>query len=70
MLPMFLLLAVLVLFIALYLAFDHQRYQGKCDGSKTRPTSEVFRDPESGRVIRVHEDPETGGREYRLEDEK
>lgn len=65
-----LVLALIVFAFILYWIFDRPRYQGECDSSKARPTLEVFRDPESGDLIRVHEDPETGEREYRLEDKK
>jgi hypothetical protein len=33
-----------------------------------RPTDEVFRDPASGRLTRVHVDPSTGERRYWTED--
>lgn len=61
-------LAILVLLVMLYWAFDRRRYHGKYGQGKRRPTGEVFRDPGSGRLMRVHEDPETGEREYRSED--
>lgn len=48
-----------------YFVWD-RRYRGGGEGS-FRPTREVFRDPASGRLTRVWEDPRTGRREYREE---
>lgn len=56
--------------IVLYVAFDRRRYTGFRPGSGIRPTAEVFRDPASGRLMRVWLDPVTGSREYREEAEK
>ena len=51
--------------------FGWDRYRGsrKGDGSDgaSRPTDEVFIDPESGRRMRVWYDPRTGKRDYRPE---
>jgi hypothetical protein len=60
---LFVLVAVLV---ALYWTRDRRRYRGHSVGSQ-RATDEVFRDPASGRIQRVYEDPATGKREYRDE---
>ena len=35
--------------------------------ARFRPTPEVFVDPTSGRTMRVHVDPDTGERRYRVE---
>lgn len=43
-----------------------QRYRGS-GHDDLRPTDEVFRDPSSGKLSRVWEDPSTGHREYREE---
>jgi membrane protein implicated in regulation of membrane protease activity len=48
----------------LYWRFDRRRYRGRADQGQ-RPTGEVFRDPVTGEVTRVYEDPETGARNYR-----
>lgn len=53
--------------VALYFAFDRRRYTGAGGGAGARPTPEVFRDPASGRLMRVWLDPATGAREYREE---
>jgi hypothetical protein len=57
-------IAAAILFV-LYRVFD-RRYHGR-PSANARPTSEVFRDPGTGRVTRVYEDPETGHRDYRPE---
>lgn len=64
------LIAVLIL-TGLYYHFDRARYRGQ-RGSETaaaqfRPTAEVFRDPGSGAMMRVYENPATGERQYRAE---
>ncbi|HET9783960.1 MAG TPA: hypothetical protein VFP94_03260 [Terriglobales bacterium] len=59
-------LAVIALLIVLYLVFDRRRYHGRIS-SRQRPTGEVFRDPSTGQLTRVYEDPETGVRSYRPE---
>lgn len=60
---------VIVVLVALYVAFDRRRYTG-IRGSGLRPTSEVFRDPGTGRLMRVWQHPATGEREYREEGER
>ena len=58
--------AVLVVFaIVGYFVWD-RRYRGVEQGS-FKPTGEVFRDPTSGKLTRVYEDPTTGKRQYRDE---
>ena len=61
-------LAFLALIVVLYFMFDRERYRGKRDKHGVRPTDEVFRDPGTGKLMRVHENPETGEREYRPEE--
>ncbi|MGH9472397.1 MAG: hypothetical protein ACRD1M_06605 [Terriglobales bacterium] len=50
----------------LYWRFDRRRYRGRTEPGQ-RATGEVFRDPATGQVTRVYEDPETGKRDYRPE---
>jgi hypothetical protein len=58
--------AILVVFaIVGYFVWD-RRYRGGQQGS-FKPTGEVFRDPTSGKMTRVYEDPSTGKRQYRDE---
>jgi len=59
--------AVVILVFAVigYFVWD-QRYRGRAGGG-FKPTGEVFRDPTSGRMTRVYEDPATGQRQYREE---
>ena len=58
--------AIVIVFAAVgYFAWD-RRYRGQ-GGSSFKPTGEVFRDPSSGKMTRVYEDPSTGKREYREE---
>ena len=59
--------AVVILVFAVigYFIWD-QRYRGHSGGG-FKPTGEVFRDPTSGRMTRVYEDPATGQRQYREE---
>jgi hypothetical protein len=54
--------------IALYFIYD-KRYHGKTSVSGLSATNEVFRDPTTGKLMRVYEDPKTGAREYVNEDE-
>jgi hypothetical protein len=54
--------------IALYVIYD-RRYHGKTSASGLRATKEVFRDPTTGKLMRVYEDPRTGAREYVNEEE-
>ena len=57
---------ILVVFaIVGYFVWD-RRYRGGEHGS-FKPTGEVFRDPTSGKMTRVYEDPSTGKRQYRDE---
>ena len=49
-----------------YFIWD-RRYRGR-DSGEFVPTQEVFRDPSSGRLTRVWEDPRSGRRQYREED--
>ena len=60
------LLAVVIVFaIAGYFIWD-RRYRGRGEGV-FKPTNEVFKDPTTGKLTRVYEDPETGARQYREE---
>jgi hypothetical protein len=56
---------VLVFAIIGYFIWD-RRYRGD-QGGAFKPTAEVFRDPTSGKMTRVYEDPTTGHRQYREE---
>jgi hypothetical protein len=58
-------LAVLIIAVGGYFIWD-RRYRGGGRGDFRR-TDEVFRDPASGKLSRVWEDPSTGRREYREE---
>lgn len=58
---------VAAILIAGYVIFD-RRYHGK-SATGLQPTNEVFRDPSTGKLMRVHENPRTGEREYVEEDE-
>ncbi|MDR0361043.1 MAG: hypothetical protein LBJ87_16475 [bacterium] len=60
--------ALLVIAIVTYFVWDRRRYRGGGHGN-FRPTGEVFRDPATGKMTRVWEDPSTGRREYRDEAE-
>ena len=57
--------AVIVFAIVGYFVWD-RRYRGHKQGL-FRETGEVFKDPTSGKMTRVFEDPETGARQYREE---
>jgi len=48
-----------------YFVWD-RRYRGDADGA-FKATSEVFKDPSTGKLTRVYEDPTTGRRQYRDE---
>jgi hypothetical protein len=64
--PQLIAVAVVVVFaIAGYFIWD-RRYRGAKEGI-FKPTREVFKDPTSGKLMRVYEDPETGRRQYREE---
>ena len=57
---------ILVVFAIIgYFVWD-RRYRGDSQGS-FKPTGEVFKDPTSGKMTRVYEDPSTGRRQYREE---
>ncbi len=56
---------VAVFAIVGYFVWD-RRYRGDSQGS-FKPTGEVFKDPTSGKMTRVYEDPSTGRRQYREE---
>jgi hypothetical protein len=59
-------LAVVIVFaIVGYFVWD-RRYRGNKEGV-FKPTGEVFKDPTTGKLTRVYEDPETGARQYREE---
>ena len=59
------LVVVIVIAVVGYFVWD-RRYRGHEQGS-FRPTGEVFKDPTSGKMTRVYEDPSTGQRQYREE---
>ncbi|MGH9535374.1 MAG: hypothetical protein ACRD2E_11000 [Terriglobales bacterium] len=59
---------VIVVVVGLYFAIDRRRYTGRGSGN-ARPTGEVFRDPGTGRLMRVWVDAANGKREYREEAE-
>ena len=56
---------VIVFAIVGYFIWD-RRYRGDASGT-LKPTGEVFKDPTSGKMTRVYEDPSTGERQYREE---
>ena len=56
---------ILVFAVVGYFIWD-RRYRGGTQGNFKR-TDEVFRDPTSGKMTRVYEDPATGRRQYREE---
>lgn len=60
------LLVVIVIAVVGYFVWD-RRYRGATAGASLKPTGEVFKDPTSGKMTRVYEDPATGKREYREE---
>ena len=58
--------AIVIVFAVIgYFLWD-RRYRGHKQGL-FKPTGEVFKDPTSGKMTRVYEDPETGARQYRDE---
>jgi hypothetical protein len=57
--------AIIVFAIVGYFVWD-RRYRGNAQGN-FKPTNEVFKDPTSGKMTRVYEDPATGKRQYREE---
>lgn len=62
-----LIIAVIVIVFAVtgYFVWD-RRYRG-ASGGEFKPTGEVFKDPSTGKLTRVYEDPKTGQRQYRDE---
>ena len=62
-----LVIALLVVGLAIvsYFVWD-RRYRGDAQGA-FQPTGEVFKDPTTGKLTRVYEDPKTGSRQYRDE---
>jgi hypothetical protein len=59
-------MVLLVLFLAVWGFFRwDRRYRGGGGGEGYQPTDEVFKDPTTGRMMRVFFDPRTGRREYR-----
>ena len=60
------LVVVIAIAVVGYFVWD-RRYRGAPAGAGLKPTGEVFRDPTSGKMTRVYEDPTTGRREYREE---
>ena len=56
---------IVVIAVVGYFVWD-RRYRGHQQGL-FKPTAEVFKDPSSGKLTRVYEDPETGARQYREE---
>jgi hypothetical protein len=60
-----LLVVVVVFAIVGYFVWD-RRYRGEKAGT-FKPTNEIFKDPTTGKLTRVYEDPETGKRQYREE---
>lgn len=65
--PILIALPVAAILIVGYVVYD-RRYHGT-SAPGLRPTKEVFRDPTTGKLMRVHENPRTGEREYVDEDE-
>jgi len=59
------LVVVIIFAIVGYFIWD-RRYRGDSQGN-FKPTNEVFKDPATGRLTRVYEDPSTGKRQYREE---
>lgn len=56
---------VIVFAIVGYFVWD-RRYRGDSQGN-FKPTNEVFKDPTTGKLTRVYEDPKTGKRQYKEE---
>lgn len=64
--PQLIITAVVIVFaIAGYFIWD-RRYRGEKEGN-FKPTNEVFKDPTTGKLTRVYEDPATGRRQYKEE---
>jgi hypothetical protein len=60
-------LVVVVVFAIIGYRLWDKRYRGEVGGN-FRPTTEVFKDPTTGKLTRVYEDPSTGKRQYREEE--
>jgi hypothetical protein len=60
--------AVVIAFAVVgYFIWD-RGYRGSKDKDEAlQPTAEVFKDPTTGKLMRVYEDPRTGQRQYRDE---
>ncbi len=63
---------VIAVVVGLYFAMDRRRYTGGgtpggAGAGAAKPTPEVFRDPGTGRLMRVWVNDATGAREYREE---
>ena len=56
---------LIVFAIVGYFVWD-RRYRGHREG-QFKATGEIFKDPTTGKLTRVYEDPETGARQYREE---
>ena len=56
---------VIVIAVVGYFVWD-RRYRGDEHGD-FKPTGEVFKDPTTGKLTRVYEDPASGKRQYREE---
>lgn len=65
--PVLIAVPVAVVLIACYVIYD-RRYHGAATGS-LQATGERFRDPATGKMMRVYEDPRSGAREYVAEDD-
>ena len=61
----FIYVGVIIFAIVGYFIWD-RRYRGEKVGN-FKPTSEVFKDPTTGKLTRVYEDPTTGKRQYKEE---
>jgi hypothetical protein len=63
---LFILVFVIAFAVVGYFVWD-RRYRGGQSQGSFKPTGEVFKDPSSGKMTRVYEDPATGQRQYRDE---
>jgi hypothetical protein len=59
-------LACVIVFAVIGWFLWDRRYRGNIDGA-FQATDEVFKDPSTGKMVRVYEDPTTGKRQYREE---
>jgi hypothetical protein len=69
-LPIYILIEVGLVVLALGIAvwgffFWDRRYRGAAGGDGFEATEETFRDPTTGRMMRVYFDSRTGRRQYR-----